>query len=182
MILMRSGSWRDVHRDELGSLLGGAGYSNCYPPPQYEGKDLPSHGKHTQINKYLSYFCVVPWNFCCTVLDPIKPTYCPIRFGQLVVFSVNIFFCITSLLTLSFHFVLSFTRARDEGRGRSRGSEWGGLEEPNRDFASPIRSKWSGHLWAAGAKTQLCQCPYHHDGKVQTMKKQYKNVYLGLQV
>ncbi|KAM7404453.1 hypothetical protein PAMP_011798 [Pampus punctatissimus] len=43
MILMTSGSWQDVHRNELGSLLGGAGYTNCYLPPQYEGKDSPSH-------------------------------------------------------------------------------------------------------------------------------------------
>ncbi|KAM7412257.1 hypothetical protein PAMA_021957 [Pampus argenteus] len=43
MILMTGGSWQDVHRNELGSLLGGAGYTNCYLPPQYEGKDSPSH-------------------------------------------------------------------------------------------------------------------------------------------
>ncbi|XP_070695122.1 piezo-type mechanosensitive ion channel component 2 [Pempheris klunzingeri] len=41
MILMTGSSWPD--RNELGSLLGGAGYTNCYPPPQYEGKDSPSH-------------------------------------------------------------------------------------------------------------------------------------------
>ncbi|XP_078144364.1 piezo-type mechanosensitive ion channel component 2 [Centroberyx gerrardi] len=41
-ILLMGSSWQDVHRNELGSLLGGAGYTNCYPPPQYEGKDSPS--------------------------------------------------------------------------------------------------------------------------------------------
>ncbi|XP_062282616.1 piezo-type mechanosensitive ion channel component 2 [Scomber scombrus] len=43
MILMTSISWQDVHRNDLGSLLGGAGYTNCYSPPQYEGKDSPSY-------------------------------------------------------------------------------------------------------------------------------------------
>lgn len=41
MVLMREGSWHD-----LGSLLGGAGYTNCYTPPQYEDKDSQSHGNH----------------------------------------------------------------------------------------------------------------------------------------
>lgn len=40
MVLMRGGSWND-----LGSLLGGAGYTNCSTLPQYEGKESPSHGK-----------------------------------------------------------------------------------------------------------------------------------------
>lgn len=31
MVLMKGGSWND-----LGSLLGGSGYTNCYTPPQYE--------------------------------------------------------------------------------------------------------------------------------------------------
>ncbi|XP_044207386.1 piezo-type mechanosensitive ion channel component 2-like [Thunnus albacares] len=43
MILMTSSSWEDGHRNDLRSLLGGAGYTNCYPPPQYEGKESPSH-------------------------------------------------------------------------------------------------------------------------------------------
>ncbi|XP_076597549.1 piezo-type mechanosensitive ion channel component 2-like [Chaetodon auriga] len=44
MILMTGSSWQDIHLNDLGSLLGGAGYTNCYPPPQYEGKDTsPSH-------------------------------------------------------------------------------------------------------------------------------------------
>ncbi|XP_075882351.1 piezo-type mechanosensitive ion channel component 2 [Nelusetta ayraudi] len=43
MVLMRGGSWND-----LGSLLGGAGYTNCYVPPQYEDKDSPSHGSRTE--------------------------------------------------------------------------------------------------------------------------------------
>lgn len=38
---MREGSWHD-----LGSLLGGAGYTNCYTPSQYEDKDSQSHGNH----------------------------------------------------------------------------------------------------------------------------------------
>uniref|UniRef100_UPI0037E7B47C piezo-type mechanosensitive ion channel component 2 n=1 Tax=Semicossyphus pulcher TaxID=241346 RepID=UPI0037E7B47C len=42
MILMTETSCQDVHRNDLGSLLGGAGYTNCYPPPQYEVKDSPS--------------------------------------------------------------------------------------------------------------------------------------------
>ncbi|XP_023283479.1 piezo-type mechanosensitive ion channel component 2-like [Seriola lalandi dorsalis] len=44
MILMMSSSWQDVHRNDLESLLGGAGYTNSYPPPQYECKDSPPHG------------------------------------------------------------------------------------------------------------------------------------------
>ncbi|XP_037629066.1 piezo-type mechanosensitive ion channel component 2 isoform X2 [Sebastes umbrosus] len=43
MILMAGSSWKDVSINDLDSLLGGAGYSNCYAPPQYEGKDSPSH-------------------------------------------------------------------------------------------------------------------------------------------
>ncbi|XP_060912625.1 piezo-type mechanosensitive ion channel component 2 [Labrus mixtus] len=39
MILMTESSWQD----DLGSQLGEAGYKNCYLPPQYEGKDSPSH-------------------------------------------------------------------------------------------------------------------------------------------
>ncbi|XP_044066352.1 piezo-type mechanosensitive ion channel component 2 [Siniperca chuatsi] len=45
VILMTGSSWQDVHRNDLGSLLGGAGYTNCYPPPHYDGKDSPSHEK-----------------------------------------------------------------------------------------------------------------------------------------
>ncbi|XP_058500051.1 piezo-type mechanosensitive ion channel component 2 [Solea solea] len=41
MILMTSSSWQD--RSDLASLLGGAGYTNCYAPPQYEGKASPIH-------------------------------------------------------------------------------------------------------------------------------------------
>ncbi|XP_028308279.1 LOW QUALITY PROTEIN: piezo-type mechanosensitive ion channel component 2 [Gouania willdenowi] len=37
MILMTATSWQDS--DNLGSLLGGAGYTNCYSPPHYESKD-----------------------------------------------------------------------------------------------------------------------------------------------
>ncbi|XP_036961535.1 piezo-type mechanosensitive ion channel component 2 [Acanthopagrus latus] len=43
MILMKGPSWQNVDRDDLGSLLGGAGYTNCYLPPQYEGKDSASN-------------------------------------------------------------------------------------------------------------------------------------------
>ncbi|KAI3357269.1 hypothetical protein L3Q82_015721 [Scortum barcoo] len=43
MVLMTGSSWQDVHSNDLGSLLGGAGYTNCYHPPQYEGKDSLSH-------------------------------------------------------------------------------------------------------------------------------------------
>ncbi|GAA6220059.1 piezo-type mechanosensitive ion channel component 2-like [Lates japonicus] len=43
MILMTSSSWQDLHRNDVGSLLGGAGYTNCVLPPQYEDKDSPSH-------------------------------------------------------------------------------------------------------------------------------------------
>lgn len=46
MILMKGPSWQDVDRDDLGSLLGGAGYTNCYLPPQYEGKDSASNGNY----------------------------------------------------------------------------------------------------------------------------------------
>ncbi|XP_034027616.1 piezo-type mechanosensitive ion channel component 2 [Thalassophryne amazonica] len=40
VILLRT--CEDVHRNQLGSLLGGAGYTNCYPPPQYEDSVSPS--------------------------------------------------------------------------------------------------------------------------------------------
>ncbi|CAB1336250.1 unnamed protein product, partial [Coregonus sp. 'balchen'] len=42
MVLLMSSSWHDLRGQEVGSLLVGpaAGYSNCYPPPQYEGIDL----------------------------------------------------------------------------------------------------------------------------------------------
>ncbi|KAK5863316.1 hypothetical protein PBY51_000354 [Eleginops maclovinus] len=43
MILIPGSSWQDIHRNDLCSLLDVAGYTNCYPPPQYEGKDSPSH-------------------------------------------------------------------------------------------------------------------------------------------
>ncbi|XP_008287485.1 piezo-type mechanosensitive ion channel component 2 [Stegastes partitus] len=43
MILMTATSWQDVRSNNLGSLLGGAGYTNCYSPPHYEGKDSPSN-------------------------------------------------------------------------------------------------------------------------------------------
>ncbi|XP_071331067.1 piezo-type mechanosensitive ion channel component 2 [Trachinotus anak] len=43
MILMPDSSWQDVHRDTLESLLGGASYTNAYPPLQYDGKDSMSH-------------------------------------------------------------------------------------------------------------------------------------------
>ncbi|XP_068996597.1 piezo-type mechanosensitive ion channel component 2 [Embiotoca jacksoni] len=43
VILMTSSSWQDIHNNDLGCLLEGAGYTNCYPPPHYEGKDSPSH-------------------------------------------------------------------------------------------------------------------------------------------
>ncbi|XP_029912219.1 piezo-type mechanosensitive ion channel component 2 [Myripristis murdjan] len=42
-ILLTDMSWHDTRTSELGSLLGGAGYTNCYPPPKYEDKDSPSH-------------------------------------------------------------------------------------------------------------------------------------------
>lgn len=41
MVLMTERSWQD-----LGSLLGGAGYTNCYSPSQYESKDSLSEGTH----------------------------------------------------------------------------------------------------------------------------------------
>lgn len=41
MVLMTERSWQD-----LGSLLGGAGYTNCYTPSQYESKDSLSEGTH----------------------------------------------------------------------------------------------------------------------------------------
>ncbi|KAK7884332.1 hypothetical protein WMY93_027455 [Mugilogobius chulae] len=41
-ILLTTCSWED-QKNDLGSLLGGAGYSNCYPPPLYEDKDVESN-------------------------------------------------------------------------------------------------------------------------------------------
>ncbi|XP_029974309.1 piezo-type mechanosensitive ion channel component 2 [Salarias fasciatus] len=43
MILMTATSWQDVRSSNLGGLLGGAGYTNCYSPPHYEGKASPLH-------------------------------------------------------------------------------------------------------------------------------------------
>ncbi|XP_031660217.1 piezo-type mechanosensitive ion channel component 2-like [Oncorhynchus kisutch] len=42
MVLLMSRSWHDLRGQEMGSLMGApaAGYTNCYPPPQYEGIDL----------------------------------------------------------------------------------------------------------------------------------------------
>ncbi|XP_053280799.1 piezo-type mechanosensitive ion channel component 2 [Pleuronectes platessa] len=48
MILMTSSSWQDVHRNELGSLLGADGYTNCHSPPQYEDKDSASNGTESE--------------------------------------------------------------------------------------------------------------------------------------
>ncbi|XP_047463265.1 piezo-type mechanosensitive ion channel component 2 [Mugil cephalus] len=42
MILMTETSWQDVHSNNLESLMGEAGYTNCYPPPLYEAKDSQS--------------------------------------------------------------------------------------------------------------------------------------------
>ncbi|KAK1898996.1 Piezo-type mechanosensitive ion channel component 2, partial [Dissostichus eleginoides] len=43
IILIPGSSWQDVHRNDLCSLLDVAGYTNCYLPPQYDGKGSPSH-------------------------------------------------------------------------------------------------------------------------------------------
>ncbi|XP_053705319.1 piezo-type mechanosensitive ion channel component 2 [Synchiropus splendidus] len=48
MILM-TGPWSDGPRNDLGSLLGGAGYTNCYPVTQYEDQDSPSHASNTEL-------------------------------------------------------------------------------------------------------------------------------------
>nr|XP_046223599.1 piezo-type mechanosensitive ion channel component 2-like [Oncorhynchus gorbuscha] len=42
MVLLMSRSWHDLRGQEMGSLMGApaAGYTNYYPPPQYEGIDL----------------------------------------------------------------------------------------------------------------------------------------------
>ncbi|CAB1329419.1 unnamed protein product [Coregonus sp. 'balchen'] len=42
MVLLMSSSWHDLRGQEVGSLLGGpgVGYTNCWPPPQYEEIDL----------------------------------------------------------------------------------------------------------------------------------------------
>nr|XP_061802951.1 piezo-type mechanosensitive ion channel component 2-like [Nerophis lumbriciformis] len=41
MILMKGNSWQGVYGEDQGSLLGGAGYTNCYPLSQYEGINSP---------------------------------------------------------------------------------------------------------------------------------------------
>lgn len=46
---MTSSSWQD-EKNDLGSLLGGAGYTNCYPPPLYEDGDSASNGKWVLMN------------------------------------------------------------------------------------------------------------------------------------
>ncbi|KAJ0064112.1 hypothetical protein NL108_000926, partial [Boleophthalmus pectinirostris] len=46
-ILIRTCSWQD-EKNDLGSLLGGAGYTNCYPPPMYEDKDVDSHDSNAE--------------------------------------------------------------------------------------------------------------------------------------
>ena len=45
MVLLLGSSWHDLHSNELGSLLGGAGYTNCYTPPLYDEKESPSLGE-----------------------------------------------------------------------------------------------------------------------------------------
>ncbi|CAL8369473.1 unnamed protein product [Lota lota] len=42
MVLLTGSSWHDLHGNELGSLLEGAGYTNCYAPPHYDEKECPS--------------------------------------------------------------------------------------------------------------------------------------------
>ncbi|KAK0137757.1 Piezo-type mechanosensitive ion channel component 2 [Merluccius polli] len=42
MVLLMGSSWHDLHGNELGSLLGGAGYTNCYPPSHYDNQESPS--------------------------------------------------------------------------------------------------------------------------------------------
>ena len=44
MVLMGGTSWHDLRNHQLGSRLGEGGYTNCYPPPQYEGADSLSEG------------------------------------------------------------------------------------------------------------------------------------------
>lgn len=49
MVLMRESSWQD-----LGFLLGGAGYTNYYPPLQYESQETFSCGNQTEISKHIT--------------------------------------------------------------------------------------------------------------------------------
>ncbi|KAM9855188.1 piezo-type mechanosensitive ion channel component 2 [Aulostomus maculatus] len=51
MILVMGSSWQDIRRHDVGSLLGGAGYTNCYPLPQYEAKDSESHESEGEMEK-----------------------------------------------------------------------------------------------------------------------------------
>lgn len=69
MILMKGPSWQDVDRDDLGSLLGGAGYTNCYLPPQYEGKDSVSNG-NDQIFIYMTSATTI--NYLLTLIYKIQ--------------------------------------------------------------------------------------------------------------
>ncbi|XP_040908244.1 piezo-type mechanosensitive ion channel component 2 [Toxotes jaculatrix] len=81
MILMTSSSWQDVHRNDVRSLLGGAGYTNCYPLPQYEGKESPSY--ETEGEEEIEKSEEVPQSQTETLPPPSGPSGLVI-FGQLV--------------------------------------------------------------------------------------------------
>ncbi|KAM6930104.1 piezo-type mechanosensitive ion channel component 2 [Lycodopsis pacificus] len=51
MVLMTGSSWQDVDDNDLSSLLEGAGYTNCYLPPQYEVKRSPSHDSGGEVGE-----------------------------------------------------------------------------------------------------------------------------------
>ncbi|KAM4609898.1 piezo-type mechanosensitive ion channel component 2 [Polymixia lowei] len=51
VVLLMGSSWHDLRGNELGSVLGGAGYTNCYPLPQYETKRSPSQESEGELEE-----------------------------------------------------------------------------------------------------------------------------------
>nr|XP_049608911.1 piezo-type mechanosensitive ion channel component 2 isoform X1 [Syngnathus scovelli] len=51
MILMKENTWQGVYGEDQGSLLGGAGYTNCYPLSHYEGINSPTHESQGEMER-----------------------------------------------------------------------------------------------------------------------------------
>ncbi|XP_077433447.1 piezo-type mechanosensitive ion channel component 2 isoform X2 [Vanacampus margaritifer] len=51
MISMRGNSWQGVYGEDQEILLGGAGYTNCYSLPHYEGVNSPMHESQGEMER-----------------------------------------------------------------------------------------------------------------------------------
>lgn len=103
---MTGSSWQDVDRNDLGSLLGGAGYTNCYPQPQYEGKVSPSHGNHyTQITKYMTSATTITFT---DFIDLIRSTVCVVVLKPHTLSPCFRGLSLFGLFTKLFNFILNF--------------------------------------------------------------------------